>query len=153
MKVGVVSSKRPAHVTPERFAQLQQDFMKSHEMPYFKASDFWLTSREMTDAEKRNSMFAIIRWENGTYSFARFSWKACGFPFRDQLDSYWGTMFGPVSVQFKHVPNYFGTGKGVWTIEFKPDNILAWCCALMTEEEFNSAAEIVRAKQSKKENI
>ena len=62
-------------------------------------------------------------------------------------------MFGPVSVQFKHVPDYFSTGKGIWTVEFKPDNILAWRCALMTEEEFNSAAEIVRAKHNKKENL
>lgn len=153
MKIGVVSTKRPAHVTPERFVQLQQDFMKSHEMPYLKASDFFLTAREMTDAEKRNSVLAIIRWEDGTYSFARFSWKACGFPFRDQLDSCWGTMFGPVSVQFKHVPDYFGTGKGIWTVEFKPNNILAWRCALMTEEEFNSAAEVVRANQNTKENL
>ena len=144
MKIGVVSSKRPAHVTPERFVQLQQDFMKSHEMPYLKASDFFLTAREMTDAEKRNSMFAVIRWEDGTDSYARFSWKVGGFRFREQLDCCWGTMFGPLSVQFKHVPDYFGTEKNVWTVQFKPDNIFAWRCALMTEDEFKAVSETIK---------
>lgn len=133
-----------------RITWLQSTFMDEEKMAFLKPSDFaFHTPREHTQAEKANSMSAMIIWQDGKCTFTRMSWKVPGFPFRDQLDACWGTMFGPLHVKIGHVPNYHSSGKGMWTFEFMPSSILAWRCALMTEEDFEEAVNVLKPFERK----
>lgn len=146
MKVDENKGQRGATLAGEHAAVLTQYFsQREDEMVHLTASDIWLEAdSKPADNVECTSMSALIIWQDGRCSFARMGWNASGRKFQDQLNNCWGTMFGPIHVKIGYVPNYHDTGKGMWTFEFSPNDILAWRCALMTEEEFARASAAIQ---------
>ena len=106
------------------------------QMPFMKHSDFWLTSRDLSEKENANSFFAENRTRDGQYQSGRLFFTPQGKGIEDELRTSILNMFGPIHIQFHFCENYWGSGRNYFLVEFKANSILTVKYALVHERDF-----------------
>ena len=92
------------------------------QMPFMKHSDFWLTSRDLSEKENANSFFAENRTRDGQYQSGRLFFTPQGKGIEDELRTSILNMFGPIHIQFHFCENYWGSGRNYFLVEFKANS-------------------------------